>query len=330
MSPHPLYPLRFKPIYQYRIWGGRRFENLLCEPLPEGPVGEAWILSDREDFPSRVTDGALKGETFSQLLQVHQKAMMGDLAGQFDRFPLLLKFLDAQVQLSVQVHPSDEKKEFLPPGERGKTEAWVVLEAGPKSQIYAGLYPGATEASMRKSSADGTVAKHLAGFVPKEGDGIFIPAGTVHALGDDVVVFEVQQNSDVTFRLYDWDRVDPKSGKLRDLQVEEAISCIDFSQGPVEPVSPIVVSEAGNTEERLFSCEFFEVNRLKGRAPVQVGKTNYPTVLVCLKGNGALDQVGTSVKVSKGDVYFLPAEIGICSFQPEGEFTVLEVRIPEP
>ena len=151
MSQIPLYPLRFEPIYQYRLWGGRRLADLLTAPLPgDGPIGEAWLLSDRDDHPSRVADGPLKGLTIRQLLEQSPEQLLGKLAGRFQRFPLLLKFLDARDMLSVQVHPSDRQTDYLPAGEHGKTEAWVVLEAGPESRIYAGLNPGTT---ARRSAA---------------------------------------------------------------------------------------------------------------------------------------------------------------------------------
>ena len=130
--------------------------GLLTAPLPDGPIGEAWVLSDREDHPSRVADGTLKGQTIAQLLGQYPEQLMGRLAGRFHRFPLLLKFLDASEMLSVQVHPSDDRTDLLPVGETGKTEAWVVLEAGPKSRIYAGLRPGLTKpASGRRSRTEG-------------------------------------------------------------------------------------------------------------------------------------------------------------------------------
>ena len=131
-----LYPLRFEPIYQYRLWGGRRLANLLTAPLPgDGPIGEAWILSDRDDHQSRVANGPLKGRTIGQLREQFPEQLMGKLADRFPRFPLLLKFLDTHEMLSVQVHPSDAHADLLPAGETGKTEAWVVLEAGPESRI---------------------------------------------------------------------------------------------------------------------------------------------------------------------------------------------------
>src|ERR1017187_10153589 len=230
MSQIPLYPLRFAPIYEYRLWGGRRLADLLSAPLPgKGPIGEAWILSDRDDHMSHVANGPLSGWTIGQVGEQFPEQLLGNLAHRFPRFPLLLKFLDAQEMLSVQVHPSDAHKDLLPAGETGKTEAWVVLEAGTESRIYAGLKPGTTADDLRLALANGAVADQLVCITPKPADGVFIPAGTVHALGGDIMVFEVQQNSDVTFRLFDWGHVDANTGQPRALQVEQALACIDFA-----------------------------------------------------------------------------------------------------
>jgi mannose-6-phosphate isomerase len=289
MSETSLYPLRFEPIYQYRLWGGRRLSDLLSLSLPgDGPIGEAWLLSDRDDFPSLVADGPLKGRTIKQLIEQSPDQLLGKLEGRFSRFPLLLKFLDAQEVLSVQVHPSDLQTAYLPPGEHGKTEAWVVLEATPESHIYAGLKPGTTPQNLRASLEAHKAADHLATFNPKVGDGVFIRAGTVHSLGGGVVVFEVQENSDVTFRLSDWDRIDAKTGKPRDLQVEQAFACIDFSQGPIGPVIPVIEGTAPALRERLFDCEHFVLWRLSGDADFTVGAVGTPLVLVNLANAGHL------------------------------------------
>ena len=324
-----MYPLRFEPIYQYRLWGGRRLAGLLTAPLPAGPIGEAWILSDRQDHPSQVADGPLKGRTIGQLMEQCPEQMMGKLAGRFPRFPLLLKFLDCREMLSVQVHPSDAHKDLLPAGETGKTEAWVVLEAGPESHIYAGLKPGATVDILRRALADGTVAEHIACFTPKAGDGVFIPAGTVHTLGGGVVVFEVQQNSDVTFRLYDWDHIDPKTGKPRALQVDKAMACIDFAEGPVSLAAPVVESTTPVERERLFHCEHFWLWRLRGRSPFNVGAADLPRVLVCVEGAGDVEHGDDAYAIGKGDVFLLPAVIGKCVFRPRGAVNLLEISIPD-
>ena len=255
-----LYPLRFEAIYQYRLWGGRHLANLLTTPLPSGPVGEAWILSDRDDHQSQVAEGLFKGQTIGQLLQQFPQQILGKLAGRFRRFPLLLKFLDVHEMLSVQVHPTKANKDLLPAGETAKTEAWVVLEAGTESRIYAGLKPDTTEADLRRALANGTVANYLAYLTPKPGDAVFLRAGTVHSLGGDLVVFEIQQNSDVTFRLYDWDHIDPKTGKPRALQVDQAIACIDFAEGPVDRVAAgDGGNDAGETRETVSLRAFLVV-----------------------------------------------------------------------
>ncbi len=187
---HPtLYPLRFAPIYQYRLWGGRRLASLLSTPLPaHDPVGEAWLLSDRDDHPSFVMDGPLQGQTLAQLIARSPEGILGKLAHKFTRFPLLLKFLDVTKVLSVQVHPSDAHADLIPPGETGKTEAWVVLAQGPEARIYAGLKEGASLEALRRALSEGKVADRLAGFKPELGEAVLIQAGTVHALSD-VVVF---------------------------------------------------------------------------------------------------------------------------------------------
>ncbi len=322
MSQAPLYPLRFEPIYQYRLWGGRRLASLLAAPLPgDGPIGEAWVLSDREDHPSRVADGPLKGQTIGQLLQQFPEQVMGKFAGRFRRFPLLLKFLDVREMLSVQVHPTDPAT--------AKTEAWVVLEAGTKSRIYAGLKPGTTADGLRRALTNGTVADRLACFHPKPGDAVFNPAGMVHSLGGGVVVFEVQQNSDTTFRLFDWNHVDPKTGQPRALQVDQALACINFGQCAGGLVAPVVEETTPVNRERLFHCDYFWLSRVRGESPFTVGASGAPRVLVCIDGKGQLHHGGAAYEIGKGDVLLLPAVLGACTLQPQGSVNVLEIEIPE-
>ncbi len=324
-----MYPLRFEPIYQYRPWGGRRLAELLKAPLPgDGPIGEAWLLSDRDDHASKVADGPLKGSTIRQLMEQSPDQFLGRLAGRFRRFPVLLKFLDAREKLSVQVHPADGQKAYIPAGESGKTEAWVVLEAGPTSRIYAGLKPGTTRDNLDRALASLAVADLLASFTPKVGDAVLVRAGTVHSLSG-VVVFEVQENSDVTFRLYDWDRVDPKSGKPRPLQVEQAVACVDFDQVSIGPVIPVVLEDAPARRERLFHCEQFSVWRHMGLTPFPVGEAGTPRVLVSIGGDGELEHDGTRYPFGRGDVVLLPAEVGACSYRPHGLVNVLELALPE-
>jgi len=330
MNQPSLYPLRFDPIYQYRLWGGRRLASLLAAPLPnEGPIGEAWVLSDRQDHPSRVANGPLTGRTICQLMSDYPDQLMGELAHRFPRFPLLLKFLDVHQMLSVQVHPSDDRADLLPPGETGKTEAWVVLSSGPEGRIYDGLQPGTTAADLRASLSDGTLSDRLVRISPKAGEAVFTPAGTVHSLGGDIVVFEIQENSDVTFRLSDWDHIDPRTGQPRPLQVEQAMASICFGKNNAGLVAPVVEASKPICRELLFNDRHFVLHRLRGQSPFFVGALDAPRVLVCVHGDGHLECAAETYAVAKGEVWLLPAAIGICSFQPTGPAILFEIAIPK-
>jgi mannose-6-phosphate isomerase len=328
MNQSSLYPLRFQPMYQYRPWGGRRLTTLLSVALPDdGPIGESWLLSDRDAHSSVIANGQLRGQTLGDLLKQWPEQLLGKRAQHLRRFPLLLKFLDVRGSLSVQVHPSDAQTAYLPAGESGKTEAWVVMAVGPEGRIYAGLTPDTSALTLREALAQGTVADHLASFAPKSGDGVFISAGTVHSLRD-VVVFEVQENSDVTLRLFDWNHVDGKTHRRRPLQVEQALACIDYSQGVKSPVVPVVQGETPVLRERLFDCPQFELWRLRSESTFTVGSLGLPRVLVCISGEGDVSYDGTDYHFGKGDVLLLPAIVGACLCQPRGSINLLEISLP--
>jgi mannose-6-phosphate isomerase len=321
--------MRFEPIYQYRLWGGRRLSNLLSAPLPcDGAIGEAWVLSDRDDYSSQVANGPLKGQTIRQLMEQFQEQLMGKLASRFSRFPLLLKFLDAREMLSVQVHPSDAHPDLIPAGETGKSEAWVVIEAGNKSRVYAGMQPGTTPGDLRVSLTDGTIADRLVVIDPKAGDSVFIPAGTVHTLGGDLMVFEIQQNSDITFRLYDWGRVDQKTRQPRALQIDQAIASIDFAENTGGLITPSIEETMPAKRERLFDCRHFLLWRLRGELPFAVGGEGEPHVLVCIDGSGLIEHGSATYAIDKGDVWLIPAVIGACVCRPNKTVTLLEAALP--
>ena len=246
-------------------------------------------------------------------------------------FPWLVKLLDACDWLSVQVHPDDDAVRRLWPGEGGKTEAWFVLDARPGSRIYAGLLPGVDEPALRAALAAGTVADCLHQFSPRPGDCLFLPAGTVHAVGGGVLMAEVQQTSDATFRLFDWDRRDAE-GQPRPLHVEESLACIDWSRGPVQPLRvdgyPTDGTPApGSVTQRLASCRYFTLDYLRREAPFEVGGGRLQ-VLVVLHGSGCLRTADGPWELTPGDSLLLPAAMGAQTVYPAGSLGLMIAGLP--
>lgn len=327
----PLYPLRFEPIFTTNLWGGRRLPAYLNHTVPHNdPVGEAWVLSDVDGSPSRVAAGPLAGVTLRELLAADPARVVGAAKTPQGRFPLLLKFLDARQELSVQVHPNDEQAARLGPGKFGKTEAWVVLDRDPAtSRLYAGFAEGVTASDFRTALAARTTPRTLHGFTPDAGDCVFLEAGTVHAIGADLFLFEVQQTSDITYRLYDWDRVDAKTNRPRELHVEAGLACADFRRGPCRPVVPAATEVGGVRREKLVACAHFTLERFTGAVPFRVGAANQCRAVVCVGGSGELESAGARYPLRAGDVYLLPAEVGAATAWPAAELTLLECGLPQ-
>lgn len=255
MDPLPL--LRFRPVLKQYLWGGRRLGELLGKPLgPGDDYAESWEVVDHADGQSVVESGPLAGKTLGELARTHGAQLYGRHAPQ-PRFPLLLKFLDANRTLSVQVHPNDAQGSKLDPPDLGKTEAWVVLDALPGAKIYAGLRQGVGPAELRAAIKEGACDACLYVIEPRLGDCVFIPAGTVHALGEGLVIAEIQQASNTTFRLFDWNRVD-QHGVARPLHIEQSLAVTDYERGPVAPQIPQPLPGGG---ERLVSCDKFVLDR---------------------------------------------------------------------
>ncbi len=331
MAKAPLYPLRFEPIFTTNLWGGRRLPAFLNRTIPhDDPVGEAWILSDVDGSHSRVTDGPLAGTTLRELMAASAERLLGAAKAPQGRFPLLLKFLDARQELSVQVHPNDEQAAKLGAGKFGKTEAWVVLDAcSQTSRLYAGFAPGITAHDFRAALATRTTPRTLHSFAPSAGDCVFLEAGTVHAIGQNLLLFEVQQTSDITYRLYDWDRIDAKTKQPRQLHIDEGLACANFERGPCHPVGPAVEVRAGVRREGLVSCAHFTLERWTARAPFCIGAASRCRAVVCVKGSGELESRGVRFAFRTGDVFLLPAEIGECIAIPAEEVTLLECGLPD-
>jgi mannose-6-phosphate isomerase len=241
----------FKPVYQERIWGGSNLSTLFHRTLPEGKkIGESWELVDRPEACSEASTGpdvtAEKTVTLHDLWENKRTEIFGTLAPDVPRFPILIKLLDCQDNLSVQVHPQ--------PGQGGepKTEMWYFLEATPEAKIYAGLKRGATREKFEKAIGTPDLPKLLHDLHPKQSDVMFLPSGRVHAIGAGNVILEIQQNSDTTYRVDDWGRVDDK-GKPRELHREQALASIRFND-----IEPTFAQPHG---ERVIQCPFFSVER---------------------------------------------------------------------
>jgi len=254
MTDIPAIPICFAPHYHTRVWGGRRLATSLGRTLPDGqPIGESWELSDRSDCQSRVADGPLTGHTLNDLWCHHRREIFGGSLADHPspRFPLLIKVLDCSDDLSLQVHPPADVAPALQ-GEP-KSEMWYFVDVAPGAQLYAGLRLGVTRPQFEEALARGTVADCVFAIQPAAGDSLMVPSGRLHALGAGLLVFEIQQNSDTTYRVFDWNRLG-LDGHPRPLHVAESLQCIDFND--FEP-SVRGGSEAGP----LAECPHFRVDR---------------------------------------------------------------------
>ena len=223
----PLYPLTFQPIFKARVWGGRNLARLFGKQLPpDAVIGESWEISDRPGDASVVSNGPLAGRDLHWLVENHRAALLGEAKLSAGRFPLLIKLLDAQEKLSLQVHPPAPQAAKLH-GDP-KTEMWFIAEAAPGAELYVGLRPGVTRAEFKRRIADGSVAECLHRVPVKAGDAMFLPSGRLHAIGAGLVIFEIQQNSDTTYRVFDWSRVG-LNGEPRELHVAQSLASIDFT-----------------------------------------------------------------------------------------------------
>ncbi|MBA4019375.1 MAG: mannose-6-phosphate isomerase [Pirellula sp.] len=252
-------PLRFQPLVKRAIWGGRRLGTVLGKSLgPETDYAESWEVVDHGADQSVVAGGPWAGRTLGELVAAEGPALLGRHAPQ-PRFPLLFKFLDCREKLSVQVHPDDARGALLDPPDLGKTEAWVVLAAEPGSLIYAGLKRGFDRAALEREVNRGTSDLCLHRFAPAVGDCLFLPAGLVHAPGAGLLIAEIQQASNTTFRLFDWNRVGP-DGKPRQLHIEQGLAAINYAAGPAAPQT--AEATADPRVERLVACDKFVLERV--------------------------------------------------------------------
>jgi mannose-6-phosphate isomerase len=336
-----LYPLKFKPRLVDKIWGGRKLETVLGKPLPPArQIGESWELYD---FPpgvvesnpgwvsAEIASGPLAGRTLHQVIEEYGRAVHGDVAllpgGQF---PILLKYLDARENLSVQVHP-DADFAARHPGAHLKTEAWYVVDSDPGAKLYKGLRAGVTREQFRHGIAAGTVEQLIRHVPVKPGHSFFLPSGTVHALGAGILVAEVQTPSDTTFRVFDFNRIDPSTNMPRALHLEQALECIDFGPEMPEP-SRSHVAGYFTTVTRLVSSPYFNLEKVRFTEGVEEPVPyDQPVAWMFLQGRAEVRVAGLSepVTLTRGETVLLPAEMRNPILKTATDCIWLEITFPK-
>ena len=303
-------PLRMQPLFKHRPWGGRRLAQQWHKPDTNiTGWAESWEVVDLGDDQSQVLGGPFDGRSLHDLVCEHPDELLGRHAA-CKQFPLLFKFLDAAETLSVQVHPNDAQAATLGQGQHGKSEAWVILAAEPNSRLSVGLKPGVDRATLEQHLAAGTVEQCLHSIPAHVGDVISVPAGTVHAIGAGVTLAEIQQPSDVTFRLFDWIRRDAH-GHLRPLQVESALQCIDFTRGPILPLTPRQLDAANGLSEELIRTEHFVWRRYKLTATrLQLPEEDRCRILSLIDGQMQIVSSSGRESLSAGESLLIPATCG--------------------
>ncbi len=320
-----LYPLTFQPIFKERVWGGRKLESLYQKELPPGvPIGESWEISDRPGDVSVIANGPLAGQDLHWLVQRHPVELLGPASPPPERFPLLIKILDAREKLSLQVHPPAAKAAAL--GGEPKTELWYVADAAPGAELYVGLKRGVTREQFERSIQAGTVAGCFHRVRVEPGDAMFLPSGRVHALGAGLVIFEIQQNSDTTYRVFDWNRVG-LDGKPRALHIPQSLASIEFNDfeppllrgdfagsGPAK-VRPLV-------RDPLFTVEAWRMEA-GARAPLA---PNRMQILGVLAGQLQVRGGPEDVALSAGRFCLVPASLGQVTLRAATPATFLRVQ----
>jgi len=320
-----LYPLKFRPIFQERVWGGRNLERLYNKKLPPNTlVGESWEISDRPEAVSELENGPLAGKNLHWLMQEHGSDLLGEAKADNGKFPLLIKILDAQEKLSLQVHPPAKVAKEL--GGEPKTEMWYIADATPEAALYVGLKEGITRAQFEQAIRDGTVADLVNRIPVKAGDVMFLPSGRLHAIGGGNVIFEIQQNSDTTYRVFDWNRPGT-DGKPRQLHVSQSLASIDFndfepsliqskySRNPVMKVRYLV----DNPLFRVDACQVKRGQRFYLSGPVV-------QVVGIIRGRLKVGYGEHQLEGAAGEFILLPACLERVTFVAETQIEFLHIQ----
>lgn len=323
-----LYPFTFHPVFKERIWGGRNLETLYGKSLPPDKfIGESWEITDRPEGISLIANGPFAGRSLRWLMETHRDELLGvDLSSRGpDRFPLLIKILDAQEKLSLQVHPPAEKAMQL--GGEPKTEMWYIAHATPEAALYVGLKRGVTRQEFEARIQDGTVAQCFHRISVRQGDVMFLPSGRVHAIGAGNVIFEIQQNSDTTYRVFDWNRVDD-SGKPRELHVAQSLASIDFND--FEPgLVASRFSDGPIARRELISSSLFIVEELRASANVEwTHRHEKLTLFAVLSGTLELEGAGEKLALRSGQFSLVPGSVPSVQLRTRAETALLTITLP--
>ncbi|WJJ97341.1 type I phosphomannose isomerase catalytic subunit [Algibacter luteus] len=321
-----LYPLKFSPIFCYRIWGGDKLKTVLNKNYQEESIGESWEISDVEEFNTVVAEGELKGETINNLITKFTSDFLGKSVYQNfgEEFPLLIKFIDAKTPLSIQVHPSNELAKVRH-NSFGKNEMWYIMEADENAELIVGFNQKVNKDTYLEKLGNGTVLEILNAEKVKKGDTYYIPTGRVHAIGAGVLLAEIQQTSNITYRIYDYDRVDAKTGEKRELHNDLAIDAIDFEHHKNYKTNYSAKENESNT---LVHSPYFKTNILKLTEEITKDYSNLDSFVIymCVEGDAVLESNGAKYQLNLGETMLIPACINDIHIKTKGA-TLLEVYL---
>lgn len=328
-----LYPFKFRAQLFHKLWGGHTIEKWYDHvPADYENVGEAWVISDIEKYPTEVSNGSHAGDSLQDLLEVYMDELVGEKVYEVfgNQFPLLMKFIDASDDLSIQVHPDDE---YALENEQsaGKTEMWYVLPSQGKGSIYLGWNQTMNASLIHAAIADGSLAKYLQHMDVKEGDVVFIPAGTVHAMQRDTIVAEIQENSDITYRLYDYNRVG-NDGRMRPLKLDKALDVMNYSQTKETTAShpqPVVNGSVNLCKSPYFTTNLLTLNRSVQRDYAPLDSF---VAFMCVGGEASLTALDCetedrTVSLKIGEAVLIPAALNDIRIEPKGECKLIEIYI---
>ena len=321
-------PFLLKPSGKDYLWGGQRINTEFEKNINLSPLAETWECSTHSDGPSYVSGGEYDGMTLAEVIKSNPEYLGSKFRG-LNELPILVKFIDAQDNLSIQVHPDDEYARSHENGQLGKSEMWYILDARENTRLVYGLNSTVDKETLRDSVESGDIEKYLQKVLVKQGDAFYIPAGTIHAIGKGAMIAEIQQSSNLTYRLYDYGRVD-KTGRKRPLHVDKTLDVADLN-GSIDPIRSMRVFNysQGAASELLCRCRYFEVYRLlvnterKQRVKYQSDELGY-RVLLCIKGCGNIRFANETLDIYKGDCLFVPSSS--LEIRINGQFEFLDIR----